>query len=287
MILVTGATGNVGSELVRELVARGVPFRAMVRKEADATALREQGVDAVLGDFDDPASLREALAGVTHVYLVTPGTPQQVAQQIAFVQVAQAAGVQHIVKQSALGAALGSPTVFMDQHGQIEQAIQDAGLAYTFLRPNSFVQNIGQFNAGSVANGGAFYANMGEGRVSHVDVRDIAAVAARVLTEDGHAGQVYELTGPAALSNSEIAAKLSALLGTPVQYVAVPDESARASMAAMGDWLANALVTLNQFYAQDKGAAVTPTAQQITGRTPRSVDAYLEKNIQLFKPATT
>jgi uncharacterized protein YbjT (DUF2867 family) len=285
MILVTGSTGGIGREVVRELAALGAEFRALVRKNTNADKLSAQGVETVLGDFAQPHSIRTALQGIERVFLLSPSSPMQTDFEGALVDEAKNAGVKHIVKLSVLGANSQSNSALLKWHSQSEQKIKASGIAYTFLRPNSFNQNWVPIYAPSVVADGMIYAPAEDCKISWVDTRDIGAVAARVLTESEHEGNTYEITGPDALSYAQIAEKLSALVGKKVTYISVPDDGAQQAMISSGtpDWYADALVGLYQFYRQGGGAVVTDTVEQITKTKPRSLDAYLEENAQAFK----
>ncbi|MCC5669505.1 SDR family oxidoreductase [Nostoc sp. CHAB 5784] len=285
MILVTGTTGKIGGEVVKELSALGAQFRALVRKSTDADKLNAQGVETVLGDFTQPQSIQTALQGVERVFLLSPSSPMQTELEEALVDEAKKAGVKQIVKLSVLGANSQANSRFLKWHAQIEQKIKASGIAYTFLRPNAFNQNWVPIYAPSVVADGMIYAPAEDCKISWVNTRDIGAVAARVLTESGHEGNTYEITGPDALSYAQIAEKLSALVGKKVTYVSVPDEGARQSIISSGapNWYADGFVELYQFYRQGGGAVVTETVKQVTKTKPRSLEAYLEENAQAFK----
>ncbi|WP_460503286.1 NmrA family NAD(P)-binding protein, partial [Hymenobacter agri] len=212
-ILLTGATGTIGSELTKILIRRGVPFRALVRSLPAAAALQGQpGVELVVGDLDDPASLAPALVGVERTFLLTNSTERAEQQQLNFVQQARQAGVRQVVKLSQWAADRLSPVRFLRYHAAVEEAIRASGLAYTFLRPNLFMQGLLGFRE-SIVHQGVFFAAIGDARVSVVDIRDIAAAAAAALTESGHEGRTYNLTGPAALTHAEMASQLAQAQG--------------------------------------------------------------------------
>jgi uncharacterized protein YbjT (DUF2867 family) len=215
MILVTGVSGNVGTELARILMARRVSFRAMVRPpEAVQKAGALAGVEIVAGDFNDAGSMAGALAGIDRAFLLTPSSERAEAQQAAFVEVARRASVRHIVKLSQWAATADSPVRFLRYHAAVEQLMRASGLAYTFLRPNLFMQGLLGFRA-SIRAQGNFFAAAGDAKISAIDVRDIAAVAATALTERGHEGRTYNLTGSEALTHAEMAKHLSDALGSP------------------------------------------------------------------------
>lgn len=284
MILVTGATGTNGGELARQLSSAGHVFRALVREPAkahDVAAL--PGADLVIGDFDDSASLARALDGVTRAFLVTPSTAEAEARQRRFVVAAREAGVRHIVKLSQIHADPASPVRFLRYHAAVEQALRDSGLVWTFLRPNLFMQALAQF-APMIAGGAPLMAPAGAGRVSLVDVRDIAAVAVAALTEGSHEGHVYELTGPEALTHGEIARRIGDAIGREVPFVDAPPDQFRAALGSFGmdPWQADGLIEDYAHYARDEAGAVADGVRRATGRAPRSFDAFVREYAPAF-----
>src|SRR5215467_12406491 len=218
MILVTGATGTNGIELIKRLSTIGASVRGMVRHDRPADAL--PGVEFVNADFDDPASIRRALEGVESAFLVTNSSERTETQQLGFVEVARAAGLRHIVYLSQLHAAKNSPVRFLRYHAVVEEAIAASGIAFTNLRPNLYMQGLLGFRS-SIMSEGRFSAPIGDARVSIVDVRDIAAVAAAALTQSGHDGKIYDITGPESLTHAEMASQLSEAVGRPITFVDV------------------------------------------------------------------
>jgi uncharacterized protein YbjT (DUF2867 family) len=201
LILVTGATGNTGSAVLQQLDARGARVRALVRGKPDKARLGDTSATMVVGNFDNPRSLEAALEGVTRAYLVTPSSPEAEAQQIRFAELAAAAGVTHLVKLSQLAADEASPVRFLRYHAAVERRIRELGVGFTFLRSNLYFQGLLAFQP-LIAKEGRFVAPIGDARVSAVDVRDIAAVAAVALTERGHEGKTYTIMGPAAVTHT-------------------------------------------------------------------------------------
>ncbi|MBD0275713.1 MAG: SDR family oxidoreductase [Acetobacteraceae bacterium] len=276
MVLVTGATGSNGTELTKLLASRGVPVRAMVRSRDKARAVASlAGVEAVLGDFDDAASVERALRGVERAFLVTDSSERAEARQRAFVDAARRTGLKRVVKLSQFAADEGSPVRFLRYHAAVERAIVESGIQYTFLRPNLFMQGLLAFRA-SIAAEGRFFAAAGEARVSVVDVRDIAAAAAAALTGDGHEGRTYDLTGPEALTHAEMAASLSGALGRPVAFVDVPPEAMLKALLGAGlpPWQAEGLVEDYAHYRRGEASAVGPGVRDATGEPPRSFSAF-------------
>jgi uncharacterized protein YbjT (DUF2867 family) len=273
-ILVTGATGRIGSELVRRLRAARALVRALVHTPSKASALAAPDVQLVPGDFEDAASLDRAMADIQRMFLLSPPHPRQLELQGNAVLAAHRAGVGHIVKLSALGASPDWPLSIPRWHWQIEQQIEQAGFAFTHLRPNYFTQMVLTL-ASEVIRDGTISVPAGGGRVSMVDARDIAAVAASALLEPGHAGRVYEITGPEALSFSDVAQQLAEATGRPVAYRDVPPEAALAALVATGlpAWWAEYRIGVYRLY-RDSGsdgwaATVSSVVADVGKQQPR------------------
>jgi uncharacterized protein YbjT (DUF2867 family) len=284
VILVTGPTGNVGSRLVRHLAAAGVPTRAFVHRPESAPELQELGVETVVGAFEDADSLRRALDRIEQVYLVSPpGSDSLVRQQLPVVEAAREAGVRHVVKQSSIAAEEGSPPPIVAAHRQVEQAMEDSGMAWTHLRPHWFMQNeLGQ--ASTIAGDGIFYAP-DVTQISMIDAADVASVAAAVLTSDGHAGQAYLLTGPEALSYTDVADTYSRVLGKDVRWQEVSLEDARDSMreAGMDDELAVGFPEImDRYRAGGSARSLSPWVEQLTGRPPRTFEDFVREHRDTF-----
>ncbi|HVF43709.1 MAG TPA: SDR family oxidoreductase [Pyrinomonadaceae bacterium] len=285
MILITGATGTTGREVVAELQRLGATgVRALVRDPARASFIREAGFETVGGDFDRPETLDAALEGVETALLLTPPSPHTYAYQRDFIESAKRAGLRRVVKVSAIGADAAAPEGFGRWHGQAEEFLKASGLAWTILRPNFFMQNLlGQ--AHTVATQGAIYQPGGDARASLIDARDIAAVAARSLTDEGHEGKTYTLTGPEALSYADAAAKISEATGRPVRYVALTPEQFREGALAQGlpEWLVSALERLNEFFASGDAAQVTHDVRNVGGREPKTFEEFARDHAAAFK----
>ncbi len=271
MILVTGATGHVGSELVRLLAEQGAPARALVHSPDKAAPIQHLGLETALGDFEQPDTLDVAMKGCDQLFLLAPPTPRQPQQEQHVIDAARRAGVGHVVKQSVPWAGADAPVVFSRWHGQIEEDLAQSGLAYTLLRPSSFMQNF-LMSAQQVADQGVLYGMFGEGRVAFIDARDVAAVAAELLTSPGHQGASYTLTGPEALSAVEVAERLAAATGRQVRSVDLGPDGYRQALAGAGmpGWLVDGVVEGNTMLAAGHGATVTDEVARLTGRPPRT-----------------
>ena len=275
MILVTGATGHVGSELVRLLAEAGTLARALIHSPDKAALIQRLGAQTALGDFEQPDTLDAAMAGCDHLFLLSPPNPRQPEQEQNVIDAAKRAGVGHVVKQSVPGADPDAGLVFGRWHAQIEQYLAQSGLAHTLLRPNYFMQNY-LMSAQPVAEQGVLYGMTGEGQISYIDTRDIAAVAAQALTSPGHQGSSYTLTGSEALSAAEVAERLSAAIGRQVRYVDVPSDAFRQALADAGlpGWLVDALIEGNTQLAAGHGAGVTDEVARLTGRPPQTFEQF-------------
>jgi uncharacterized protein YbjT (DUF2867 family) len=280
VILVTGATGTTGRELVALLRDAGAPVRAFVRDPQRGRDELGDGVDLAVGDFDAADALRAAVEGVGRVYVLTPPHPQQAEWERAVIAAARDAGVGHVVKHSLLGAADDSPMQAARQHREIERELEASGLAFTILRPNFFHQT---FAGGMVVQGSMFTAAR-DGRVSFVDARDVAAAAVAVLTEDGHEGRTYMLTGPQSLTFAEAAEVIGEETGRAVQHVDVPAEQLASGMAQAGvpEWLARDVAALQTVYAGGGGDAVTDDVRTLTGRDPRPLRDFVREHADSF-----
>jgi uncharacterized protein YbjT (DUF2867 family) len=272
-VLVTGASGSTGRELLEALAGRGVRVRAMMRRMPARDSL-PPGAKVVLADFDDAASLTRALAGVGKVYLVTPSSERAAEQQARFADLAAQAGVEHLVVLSQLAAAPDSPVRFLRYHAEVEQHVRCLGIGYTFLRPNLFFQGLLAFT-GQIAAQGQFAAPIGDAKVSAIDVRDIAAVAAVALSEPGHEGQTYTLTGPDAITHHDMAASLTAALGRTITFAdAPPGDFATALNGILPRWQVEGLLEDYAHYSRGEAAEVTTTVSDVTGRPARDFSQF-------------
>jgi uncharacterized protein YbjT (DUF2867 family) len=283
MILITGASGNVGKEVLKQILATGAKVRAAFRSVGKA-ASAPSGIDIVTMDYNQPQTVQAALKGVEQVFLVGPPTSNLTALERKAIDEIKQSGARYVVKLSAMG---GRTTIFPKQHADSEDYIKSSGLSYTFLRPNGFMQNFVTYNAPTINTQNAFYGSQGEGKVSHIDIRDIAAVAVKTLTEKGHESRAYSLTGPEALSNRRVAEILSEDTGREIRYVDLPPEQFKQALMGAGtpEWNADALVNLQEFYRAGGASAVTSDVEQLLGRKPTSFEQFSRDYAEAFRRA--
>ncbi len=281
MILVTGATGNVGSELVAQLAADGVPVRAMTRSPEKAKF--PAGVEVVAGDFDKPETLPAALAGVDRVFVVPPGYgPEGPVQERTLVAAAREAGVKHLVKLSTSGVGFGATDPLTSGHRQGEQVVQESGLEWTILRPGTFMVYLYGY-AGTIGKERTMYVTEGDPVSAMIHPRDIASVAAKVLTTSGHEGQAYTLTGGEALSSQRQGEIVGEVLGQEIKVVERTKAETQAEFDRLG-WGGPRLEALLELKRQSVAWdwKISDAVEKITGKAPLTLRDWVDENIHIF-----
>ncbi|QKY71185.1 SDR family oxidoreductase [Lentibacillus sp. CBA3610] len=276
MILVTGATGQIGSKVVQNLLKMGVPVRAFVRDEKTFDDFEDSSLEVVTGTFEDTQSIERAVEGVDQLFLAARDNPNQVAQHENVIKVAERCGVKHAVKLSAFGSSKNSPIALMRWHAETEGQLRNSKLSWTFLRPFLFMQNLLR-SGKSVATRDTFSAPMGSDKFALVDIRDIAEVAAKVLKDGNHSSKVYTLTGPSAVSYYEAAEYLSSILKRSIKYKPVSQEEFYQKLLSEGtpSWRAHDLAYIVQAYPDDKKNLVTNDINLLLNRSARSIQTFL------------
>jgi len=284
LILVTGATGKIGQEVVKQLTTKGARVRAFFHSPQNADAIQELGVEIALGDLGQPDSLHAALIGVEELFLLSPMDPRLAAWENNAIRAAQQAGVRHVVYLSGTNAHVDSSLLFNRLHGQSEAQLKDAGMAYTILRPDTLMQNVLAYAPTIIAQE-TFYAPLPDSKTAMVDCRDVAAVAVASLIERGHEGKVYDITGAEALSANQVAQKLSVGLGKNVRCVGLKIDQYRMSLKAAGmpEWLVNYLVGLSEYGATVKDIVITTIVAEIAHKPPISFDQFVCDYANVFK----
>ena len=310
MIVVTGATGNAGSQVVRALAARGERVRAFVRDPGRARQVLGEDAELAVGDFADAASVRAALEGADVLLLSCADDPRRVGWETAAIDAAVAAGVRRIVKLSAAAAEPGSPVAFWDWHGQVEQYLRSCGTGWVILRASWYMSNV-LAAASGVAAEGRLYAPAGQARIAMIDPRDVGAAAAAVLCSPGHEsspghggsaghggspghgasagheGKTYLLTGPRAITYDEVAAGLSAATRSRVEFTDIPGDAAYQAMIGDGmpGFVAEQIVAMFARLRQGMATQVSPDVEALTGSAPRDFACFATDHARLFAPA--
>lgn len=277
MILLVGGTGNIGSEVARLLGEKGAAFKILARDKSKASALLGANVEIVHGDLSQPETVSAAMKGVEKLFLVTPLHLDQTSMKSTAIQAAKQAGVKHIVMSTGIGAGPDAGVELGRWHGASQEEVKETGIAFTFLQPGFFMQNMLMF-ADSIRDNGQFYLPLGDSKVSFVDARDIAAVAVAALTETGYENQEYPITGGEALSMNEIAKVFSDVIGKKVSYIDVPLDAAKEGMVAAGmpEKLAD---LMNEFYAlgpEGYLSYVADTVEKCTSQPPRTFRQFAQ-----------
>ena len=285
-ILVTGATGNIGSHLVERLKENNLEVIAGVSSLSKGGRFVKQGIETAIINFTQPETLETALEGVERLFLLLPLVEPMVEWGRQVIVAAQKAGIRFVLRSSGLGADPDTGYELGKTHGLIDQALRQSGIPYAILRPNSFMQNYVNFFGAAIRDQQAFYLAQGQGRISLIDVRDIAAVAAAILTDPAaHLNQAYDLTGPEALNNEEIAALISRASGKTVTYHDIPEETSREGMARLGvpEWNIRVLESLHRRIKLGMTAEVTSQVRTITGKVPISFARFAEDYASFWK----
>lgn len=283
MFLVTGATGTTGRLVAKGLLERGHEVRVLVRDPARALELEEAGASVVMSDLGRPNTVARALVGIQKAYLVVTASPTQVELNHNFFAAARGAGLTHVVRLSVIGADAESPIELARLHARSDQELRDSGIAWTIVRPHSFMQNFLMYAPGIQAEG-AFYAPMGNGTIPMIDARDIAEVLITALTHAGHEDKVYTLTGPQALSFADAAFVISRVCGREVRYVDVRPEVAKQGMLAAGmdPWLVDNLLRLYAVFSRGLADAITGDVGAVLGHDPTSFERFVQDHSASF-----
>jgi uncharacterized protein YbjT (DUF2867 family) len=278
--LLVGATGQVGSIVARNLVGGGNQVRALVRDPDAAAAKLGPGIEYVRGDLDDPATLPAALKGVDAAYLATAPAPEQVVQEGNFVDAAAAAGLPRLVELSVIGTDVSVP--MFEYHQAIEAKIASSGVPATVLRPGGFYTSL--LFAAEAVRAGMLPSAAGDGRIAWIDHADVADVATAVLLDAGYNGQVLSLTGPAALTYDDVAAALERALGKPVAHLRIDEEELGQQLRSAGlpGWLADSFLGQHRLMRENRLSQVTSVVEDVLGRPPRALDAWLAENKGAF-----
>ena len=286
MILLTGATGRVGSAAARALLRAEIPFRVLVR-DPGKLGIDGEVIEVVQGDLGDPEAVEQALAGISRALIVMGNHPDQSRLERQFATLAGNAGVSHLVKVSSMEAAPDATAILPKNHYGTEQHIASLGMDWTFLRPNYYMQNMLMYS-GSIARTNSFALPLGDAKTAMIDARDVGEVAAVVLTTEGHAGQIYRLTGPELIDFYEVAARMSAVLDRPLSYVAQSPEAFREVLGQFiqSAWQLDAVCELFAEIAAGSLEEQTSTTADLLGRPAVSLNTFTQQFAGAFAPAS-
>ncbi len=282
LILVTAATGTVGSEVVKQLIQANQEVRVLARDPAKAKMKFGTAVEIVKGDFDNPVSLHAALKNVEAAFLATAPSERMVEQETNFIAAAETLGLPRLVKLSNFLAAPESPAPLARFHAQIESRLAKSGIPATILRPSWFMSNF-LMDAQSVKTG-HLYSAMENSRIAFTHPFDVAAVAVAALRDPVHSGHNYKLTGPEALTYAEVAASFTRVLGYPVKYVGVDDANLRAGLkaASVPEFIIDEILKIGAMTRRGDLELVTNAVQQVLGRPAHSIVQWIEANQNAF-----
>jgi uncharacterized protein YbjT (DUF2867 family) len=285
-ILVTGATGNVGSRLVENLKDRGADFVAGISPKHDPDEFAARGISTSVYDLKEPASLAPAMQGIDRLFALVPFTPYMVQNSADMLAAAREAGVRYILRQSVIGADPDSEYDLMKVHGDIDRGLIESGIEHTIIRPNSFMQNYISYYGSFIRRENTLYLSQGDGKASLVDARDVADVAAEVLMDPGpHAGRIYDITGAKALTNQDVVEIVSKAAEKDVTYVPIDDSMAEMGMLQMNlpEWIIDKMMSLHRFIREGHATPVSNTVIQLAGREPLTFEQFAEANADAWK----
>jgi uncharacterized protein YbjT (DUF2867 family) len=282
-ILITGATGNISSGIIAKLAGSGHNLRALVRNPEKAEALRQAGVDVHIGDLEKPWTLDTAFEGVDTVWLLTAGEPRGPEQNSNAIWAARQAGVKHIVRMSAVGAAYNAPSISHRLHALSDAELAGSGIPFTILKSQFHAQNL-LMAADPIKEKSSIFMPLGDGKIAMIDSRDISEFAAHVLTTEGHAGKTYTLTGPASLNMHQVAEAIGEAIDKPVRYVPTPVEVVKKVLAenGMDAWAVHRSGEIFNAYAANNGDLVSDDFQRVIGRPPRSIGQFAQDFAAVF-----
>lgn len=280
-VLVLGSTGTIGSQVVAKLLGKGVSVRAAVRSAEKSD--RVKGATPVTVDYDKPETVRAALAGADKLFLLTPVSDKQVEIGKSVIDAAKAAGVKHVLKLAAFGCDLEPGIMLGRWHRAVEKHLEASGLAWTTLRPNSFMENFLTYYPPQ--KDGNIYLPWGTGACSFIAGADVAEVAALALTTSGHEGKAYTLTGPEALTVAQAASTIAEVSGRKINYVDVPEEAARKGMADFGapSWLIDGMMELHGVDKAGYATVVTDAVPTLLGRPAQPFAAFAKAHAAAWK----
>lgn len=282
-VLVVGANGRNGQELIKQLQISMIPVRAMVRNKHEYQILTEENIEVVEGELSQPATLENALQGIELGYIVTANHPQAVAYYKNFFDVAKQVGVKKIIKMSALGADINSSSEVLRQHAESDQLLIDSGLNYAILRPNSFYQNL-LYEARNIKRRNKFRLPLANSKQSLVDIRDVAEATVNLCKSKSLENKIYNLTGAESLSYYDVAGQLSNVLDKPIKYIEITSETSQQGMKAIGlsEWNVRVLTELQIKFAKGAFSEIYDDLAKLLKKNPTKFAVFVKDYASQF-----
>ena len=283
MILLTGATGKTGSATAIELSNLKVPFRALIRSEEKRDEIEALGGEVIIGSAENRETIDQAMMGIEKLLIILPNCENQLEMEMQLVDSAKAEGVKQIVYMSSVEADEECTSPIPKLHWDTEVYIKDSGLQWTMIKPNFYMQNfIG--SAKTIVEQNKFFLPMSDGKTGMIDTRDVGKVIAKVLSEEGHEGQSYQITGPETLSFYNVAEKFSSVLKREVLYVDMPMDAYKniLSQFLTNQWHLDSVIDLFAGIAEGGIEYKTDTFEELIGTPPRSLEDFIEEHRSLY-----
>ncbi len=282
-ILILGASGQTGAEMVRILSSANFPVRVTYREQSELLRMREMAVEDMPADFDDVESLKRAMSGVERVFVIQPVSPKMVDWSKNIYEAAKASSISHVIRISNMATGMDLGSVIAAMHYESDELLKQIGCNYTIIKPANYYQNM-FYSALNIIRTSHFALPLGTANVAHIDVRDVARFGCHMLIDSGHENKEYVVTGPEAPTMHMIARKLSKVLRKEVRYVAVEPIAATQVFKDQGlpEWQAQSIGTMFTEYGSGKYNFVTNAFQEVTGERPRSIDKFLEDYRDVF-----
>jgi len=283
MILLTGATGKTGSATAIELSNLKVPFRALIRSEEKRDEIEALGGEVIIGSAENRETIDQAMIGIEKLLIILPNCENQLEMEMQLVDSAKAEGVKQIVYMSSVEADEECTSPIPKLHWDTEVYIKDSGLQWTMIKPNFYMQNfIG--SAKTIVEQNKFFLPMSDGKTGMIDTRDVGKVIAKVLSEEGHEGQSYQITGPETLSFYNVAEKFSSVLKREVLYVDMPMDAYKniLSQFLTNQWHLDSVIDLFAGIAEGGIEYNTDTFEELIGTPPRSLEDFIEEHRNLY-----
>ena len=273
--LVLGASGLTGTETVSILSQAGFAPRVTFREQSELTTLREFGTETVYADFGDFDSIKNAMTGMERVFFIAPTSPKAAEWNPIALAAAKETGIGHFIRLSGIGAKEGVAAQIAKIHYEADEALKASGIPYTIIKPTPYYQNL-FWSVITIVRHGRFSLPYGNAAVAHMDVRDVARVAAHILIDDGHQNQEYTVTGPESMTMFQIARRLAKAIKRDVRYAPSPPSAAKQVFRDLGltDWDASTIGEMFEEYSSGGYSFVTNNFEKITGQKPISFEKF-------------